>query len=171
MTFFVGRIRYRDQNKIIDVRYRVWSLLKSLVASELFFPLRKVVWVLSWHTPCAGCSTFLHRVINSKLPWLRAASTSSLTTYSVERQRNLCWWKHTVNWSSAVFSVVWSESCEIKAVRVKGGKSLRNGMWNGVRNGIIMRNTIYAGNKLTEERILFSRHFYKSSSVFDVADY
>ena len=59
----------------------------------------------------------------------------------------------------------------ISAVRVKGGKSLRNGMWNGVWNGIIMRNTIYAGNKLTEERILFSRQFYKSSSFFDVADY
>ena len=43
-------------------------------------------------------------------------------------------------------------------------------MWNGVRNGIIMRNTIYAGNKLTEERILFSRQFYKSSSFFDAAD-
>ena len=57
------------------------------------------------------------------------------------------------------------------AVRVKGGKSLRNGMWNGVRNGIIMRNTIYAGNKLTEERILFSRQFYNSSNFFDVADY
>ena len=49
-------------------------------------------------------------------------------------------------------------------MRVKGGKSLRNGMWNGVRNGIIMRNTIYAGNKSTEERILFSGQFYKSSS-------
>ena len=48
---------------------------------------------------------------------------------------------------------------------------LRNGMWNGVRNGIIMRNTIYPGNKLTEERILFSRQFYKSSSFFDVTDY
>ena len=58
------------------------------------------------------------------------------------------------------------------SVRVKDGKSLRNGMWNGVRNGIIMRNTIYAGNKLTEERILFARQFYKSSSLnFDVADY
>ena len=55
-------------------------------------------------------------------------------------------------------------------MRVKGGMSLRNGMWNGVRNGIIMRNTIYAGNKLTEERILFSRQFYKSSSFFDAAD-
>ena len=58
------------------------------------------------------------------------------------------------------------KSPSFKAVRVKGGKSLRNGMWNGVRNGIIMRNTIYAGNKLTEERILFSRQFYKSSSFF-----
>ena len=58
-----------------------------------------------------------------------------------------------------------------KSVRVKGGKSLRNGMWNGVRNGIIMRNTICAGKKLTEERILFSHQFHKSSGFFDVADY
>ena len=56
------------------------------------------------------------------------------------------------------------------SVRVKGRMSLRNGIWNGVRNGIIMRNTIYAGNKLTEERNLFSRQFYKSSSFFDAAD-
>ena len=56
-----------------------------------------------------------------------------------------------------------STHCGI-AVRVKGGKSLQNGMWHGVQNGIIMRNTIYAGNKLTDERILFSRQFYKSSS-------
>ena len=58
--------------------------------------------------------------------------------------------------------------------RVSGGEGKRrkqNGMWNGVRNGIIMRNTISAGNKLTEERILFSRQFYKSSSFVDVADY
>ena len=52
------------------------------------------------------------------------------------------------------------------AVRVKGGKSLRNGMWNGVRNGIIVQNTIYAGNILTEERILFSRQFYKEQQFF-----
>ena len=38
-------------------------------------------------------------------------------------------------------------------------------------DGIIMRNTIYAGNKLTEERILISRKFYKSRSFFDVAEY
>ena len=31
-----------------------------------------------------------------------------------------------------------------KAVRVKGGMSLRNGMWHGLRNDIIMRNLIYA---------------------------
>ena len=62
--------------------------------------------------------------------------------------------------------------CGLKcgAVRVKDGMSLRNGMWNGVRNGIIMRNTIYVGNKLTEERVMFSRQFYKSSSFFDAAD-
>ena len=55
-------------------------------------------------------------------------------------------------------------------VRVKGGKSLRNGMWNGVRKGIIIRNTIYAGNKLSEGRVMFSSQFYKSSSFFDVTD-
>ena len=65
--------------------------------------------------------------------------------------------------------VCYSQSMS-RAVRVKGGKSLRNGMWNGVRNGIIMRNAIYAGNKLTEERVMFSRKFYKSSSFFDAAD-
>ena len=54
----------------------------------------------------------------------------------------------------------------LTAVRVKGGMSFRNGM----RNGIIMRNTIYVGNKLTEERVMFSRQFYKSSSFFDAAD-
>ena len=56
------------------------------------------------------------------------------------------------------------------SVRVKDGMSLRNGTWHGVRNGIIMRNTIYVGNKLTEERVMFSRQFYKSSSFFDAAD-
>ena len=59
---------------------------------------------------------------------------------------------------------------QLVPVRVKDGKSLRNGMWNIVRNGIIMRNTIYAGNKLTEERVTFSRQFYKSSSFFDAVD-
>ena len=29
-------------------------------------------------------------------------------------------------------------------VRVKGGMSLRNGMWRGLRNDIIMWNVIYA---------------------------
>ena len=32
----------------------------------------------------------------------------------------------------------------ILAVRVKGGMSLRNSMWHGLRNDIIMRNVIYA---------------------------
>ena len=68
------------------------------------------------------------------------------------------------------FRIIYGNMCPYAAVRVKGGKSLRNGMWNGVRNGIIMRNTIYAGNKLTEERVMFSRQFYKSSSFFDAAD-
>ena len=29
------------------------------------------------------------------------------------------------------------------SVRVKGGMSLRNGMWHGLRNDIIMRTVIY----------------------------
>ena len=33
-----------------------------------------------------------------------------------------------------------------------------------------MQNTIYTGNKLTEERVMFSRQFYKSSSFFGAAD-
>ena len=41
---------------------------------------------------------------------------------------------------------------------------------HGMRNGIIMRNTIYVGNKLTEECVLFSCQFYKSSTLFDVVD-
>ena len=32
----------------------------------------------------------------------------------------------------------------INAVRVKGRMSLRNGMWHGLRNDIIMQNLIYA---------------------------
>ena len=55
-------------------------------------------------------------------------------------------------------------------MRVKGGLSLRDDMWHGVRNGITMRNTIYVGNKLTEERVMFSRQFDKSRHFFDAAD-
>ena len=31
-----------------------------------------------------------------------------------------------------------------KTVKLKGGMSLQNGMWHGLRNDIIMRNVIYA---------------------------
>ena len=55
-------------------------------------------------------------------------------------------------------------------MRAKGAMSLRNGSWHDVRNSIIMRNTIYAGNKLTEERVMFSRQFYKSSRLLDADD-
>ena len=34
------------------------------------------------------------------------------------------------------------DTCRV-AVRVKGGMSLRNGMWHGLRNDIIMRNVKY----------------------------
>ena len=33
------------------------------------------------------------------------------------------------------------------AVRVKGGMSLRNGMWHGLRNDIIMRNVKYGNGR------------------------
>ena len=35
------------------------------------------------------------------------------------------------------------EKRDAKAVRVKDGMSLRNGMWHGLRNDIIMRNVKY----------------------------
>ena len=60
-----------------------------------------------------------------------------------------------------------------ETVRVKGGMSLRNGMWHGLRNDIIMRNVIYAewlkeinktencaffgANQLTNSRFLMLR--------------
>ena len=36
-----------------------------------------------------------------------------------------------------------SKKIALEPVRVKGGMSLRNGMWHGLRNDIIMRNVIY----------------------------
>ena len=35
------------------------------------------------------------------------------------------------------------QTIPVPAVRVKGGMSLRNGMWHGLRNDIIMRNVKY----------------------------
>ena len=43
--------------------------------------------------------------------------------------------------SSHVFIV--GEKGNDHSVRVKGGMSLRNGMWHGLRNDIIMRNVMY----------------------------
>ena len=43
-----------------------------------------------------------------------------------------------------------SKTETIEAVRVKGGMNLRNGMWHGLRNDIIMRNLIYG--KWREEK-------------------
>ena len=42
-----------------------------------------------------------------------------------------------------IASSVW-KSTTVNPVRVKGGLSLRNGMWHGLRNDIIMWNVIYA---------------------------
>ena len=36
-----------------------------------------------------------------------------------------------------------SKKIALEPVRVKGGMSLRNGMWHGLRNDIIMQNVIY----------------------------
>ena len=36
------------------------------------------------------------------------------------------------------------DKCPISSVRVKGGMSLRNGMWHGLLNDIIMWHVIYA---------------------------
>ena len=42
------------------------------------------------------------------------------------------------------FRTIRNSTVAINAVRVKGRMSLRNGMWHGLRNDIIMRNLIYA---------------------------
>ena len=56
-------------------------------------------------------------------------------------------------------------------VRVKGGMSLRNGMWHGLRNDIIMRNLIYGKwckEKIQQESLraclprLFGRQFERA---------
>ena len=39
--------------------------------------------------------------------------------------------------------VPYTVSVRFTPVRVKGGMSLRNGMWHGLRNDIIMRNVKY----------------------------
>ena len=38
-----------------------------------------------------------------------------------------------------------SHSIQLATVRVKGGMSLRNGMWHELLNRIIMRNVMYVG--------------------------
>ena len=48
----------------------------------------------------------------------------------------------------------------IHPVRVRGGMSLRNGTWHGLRNGIIMRNIIYA-QWFKENKISVSRNLAK----------
>ena len=40
-------------------------------------------------------------------------------------------------------SILPAESTTSSPVRIKGGMSLQNGMWHGVRNHIIMRNIKY----------------------------
>ena len=53
-------------------------------------------------------------------------------------------------------------------MRVTGGMSLQNGMWHDLRHGIIYAKYDTCGmtlkNELTEERVLFSRQFYKIAS-------
>ena len=49
-------------------------------------------------------------------------------------------------------------------VKVKGGMSLRNGMWHGLRNDIIMRNLIYGnGAKIKNSK---GRHAGVSAAPF-----
>ena len=49
-------------------------------------------------------------------------------------------------------------------MRVKGGMSLRNGMWRGLRNDIIMRNLIYG--KWRKERNSTGKHARVSAALF-----
>ena len=47
------------------------------------------------------------------------------------------------NRSMDFLSGIFKSQIFIAAVRVKGGTSLRNGMWHGLRKDIIMRNLIH----------------------------
>ena len=50
----------------------------------------------------------------------------------------------------------------LRPVRVKGGMSLRNDMWHGLRNDIIMRNVIYEKCTLSwRQSICKSCYFFK----------
>ena len=49
-------------------------------------------------------------------------------------------------------------------VRVKGGMSLRNGMWHGLRNDIIMRNLIYGNG--AKKKHATGKHVRVSAAPF-----
>ena len=65
-------------------------------------------------------------------------------------------WEGMLGVAASVLAVVWKQMQQLPAmlgpavhrgkgtVRVRGGMSLWNGMWHGLRNDIIMRNVIYA---------------------------
>ena len=52
------------------------------------------------------------------------------------------------------------------SVKVKGGIKLRNGMWHGLRNDIIMRNVIYAERPKVKSAPCFgANQFANTASV------
>ena len=52
---------------------------------------------------------------------------------------------------------------QFKTVRVKAGMSLRNGMWHGLRNDIIMRNLICAAEWSKEIKLKRAPFFWRQS--------
>ena len=64
--------------------------------------------------------------------------------------------------TSIVYTSIWFKitlACRSDPVRVKSGMSLRNGMWHGLRNDIIMQNLVY--RKWRKEINLTGKHLLR----------
>ena len=64
-----------------------------------------------------------------------------ILTYIISRLTKSC--SVTIQVNCIFDSAIYQFYMHSFAVRVKGGISLRNGMWHGLRKDIIMRNLIY----------------------------
>ena len=85
-------------------------------------------------------------LICSPLPALRTKNSFEIirsTTHSVDESYKLGVYEFTQHLVIEDYCNGMNLSSQ-GPVRVKGGMSLRNGMWHGLRNDIIMRNLIYA---------------------------
>ena len=83
---------------------------------------------------------------NAASDWRGAGSVDYLAFETSIKAGMFCFRASQI-WSYLIcgrrLQILWTD-IYLNPVRVKGGMSLRNGMWHGLRNDIIMRNLIYA---------------------------